>query len=191
MTTGQTEEDIDPVDLLLDNARNLDASPSAFHVTGEMVQFYAICERELWFRSRDLHVDRRNPGIVRGTHVDEISYADRRRSIDVQRTISVDLLDDGRVVEVKPSSRVTRGARLQLLYYLWYLEEVLGDRREGVLAYPRERKRELVTLGEEEREEVEEAIRGIHAVITSDEPPEAERKAVCDSCTYHDFCWSI
>lgn len=181
----------DPVDQLLDNARNLDASPASFRVTGEMMQFYAICKRELWFRSRDLTIDPENPGIVRGTHVDETSYEDRRRSIPIRRTITVDLLDDGTVVEVKPSSRVTRGARLQLLYYLWFLEEVLGEEREGVLAYPTERKRERVQLGAEERREVEDAIREIYEIVRSPEPPPAERKDVCSSCSYHDFCWCI
>lgn len=188
--TGSPGE-LDPVEMLLDRARNLDATASTFRVTGEMMQFYRICERELWFRSRHLKVDRENPGIVRGTDVDEKSYPDRRRSIGVRRTIKVDLLEDGDVVEVKPSSRVTRGARLQLLYYLWYLEQVLGESREGVLAFPTERKRERLTLGSQERREVEEAIRGIHRVVSEDTPPPATRKDVCDACTYHDFCWSV
>lgn len=189
--TQPEDQDTDPVEALKDAAREQDASPSRFHVTGEMMQFYAICKRELWFRSRHLHVDPHNPGIVRGTDVDEHSYPDRRRSVSIRRTITIDLLESGEVVEVKPSSRVTRGARLQLLFYLWYLQEVLGESRDGVLAYPTERKRERVSLGPDEKEEVEEAIRGIHSVVSDDEPPPAERKDVCGSCTYHDLCWCI
>jgi CRISPR-associated exonuclease Cas4 len=59
-----------------------------------------------------------------------------------------------------------------------------------VLAHPRERKREGVTLTAERETKVEEAIRGIHAIVTSDTPPPAEEKPFCESCAYHDFCWS-
>lgn len=179
----------DPVDQLLDQARD-PAETQRFRVTGVMMQYYAICKRELWFASRNLEIDRDRPAIARGTHVDESAYDDRRRSISVDGAIKVDLLDDGKVVEVKPSSSVTEGARLQLLYYLWYLEHVVGEERVGVLAHPTERRREEVVLDVDAKARVEEAIRGIHSVIERDQPPAAERKPFCDSCAYHDLCWS-
>jgi len=103
--------------------------------------------------------------------------------------ISLDLLQDGRVVEVKPSSSLTEPARMQLSYYLWYLDRVLGVEREGVLAHPTERKREEVTLTAERCEKVESAINGIHEIVTADSPLEATEKPYCESCAYHDFCW--
>ena len=104
--------------------------------------------------------------------------------------VSLDLLDDGRVVEVKPSSSLVEPARLQLLYYLWYLDRVVGVETEGVLAHPREKKRETVELTDETESQVEDAIRGVYDVTTSDSPPPAEEKPYCESCAYYDFCWS-
>ncbi|PSQ27979.1 CRISPR-associated protein Cas4, partial [Halobacteriales archaeon QS_9_68_17] len=92
--------------------------------------------------------------------------------------------------EVKPSSSMTEPARLQLLFYLWYLDRVTGVEKTGVLAHPTEKRRETTELTPETSAEVESAIRGIREVVTADSPPPAEEKSVCDSCAYHDFCWS-
>jgi len=182
-------EATDPVELLLQNARD-EASVESFHVTGVMMQYYEVCKRELWFESRDIEIDRDNPSVVRGTQVDDTAYEDKRRNLSIDGRISPDLLDDGRVVEVKPSSSLVEPARLQLLYYLWYLDRVVGVEKEGVLAHPREKKRETVELTDETEEQVEDAIRGIYDVTTSDSPPSAEEKPYCESCAYYDFCWS-
>jgi CRISPR-associated exonuclease Cas4 len=178
----------DPVELLLAAARD-QSSASDFRVTGIMMQYYHVCKRELWFYSRDLEIDRANPNVVRGTHVDDSTYEGQRRNVSIDGTIAIDLLQDGRVVEVKPSSALTEPARMQLLYYLWYLDRVAGIEKDGVLAHPTERNREPVELTPENAERVEDAIRGIHDVVTSDSPPPAEEKPFCDSCAYHDFCW--
>jgi len=181
--------DTDPVEKLLRSARD-EAVTEEFHVTGVMMQYYEVCKRELWFESRDIEIDRNNPNVVRGTHVDETAYDDKRRNLSIDGRISPDMLDDGRIVEVKPSSTLVEPARLQLLYYLWYLDRVTGVEKEGVLAHPKERKRESVELTEEAVERVEEAIRGVHDVVRQDSPPPAEEKPYCESCAYHDFCWS-
>lgn len=158
-------------------------------ITGLMVQYYHVCERELWFMSRGLDIDRETTNIQRGTHVDETSYDDRRRSYQINGRIQLDLLDSGDVMEVKVSSTLEKPARMQLLYYLWYLDEVLDIEKGGVLAYPKERKREQVELDEEARVEVEDTVRGIITVVERDAPPELEKKPYCDACLYQDICW--
>jgi CRISPR-associated exonuclease Cas4 len=179
----------DPVELLLRNARD-GASSGGFRVTGVMMQYYFVCERELWFLSRNVEIDRDNPNIVRGTRVDEESYERKKSNFHVDGNVAIDVLDNGKVVEVKPSSKLEEPARMQLLYYLWYLKKVAGVEREGVLAHPTEKEREEVKLTEENEEKVEEAIRGIHEIVNSETPPPAEEKPFCDSCAYYDFCWS-
>ena len=186
--TGSSDT-TDPVELLLRNARD-GASSGGFRVTGVMMQYYFVCERELWFLSRNVEIDRDNPNIVRGTRVDEESYERKKSNFHVDGNVAIDVLDNGKVVEVKPSSKLEEPARMQLLYYLWYLKKVAGVEREGVLAHPTEKEREEVKLTEENEEKVEEAIRGIHEIVNSETPPPAEEKPFCDSCAYYDFCWS-
>lgn len=193
MNTRSNETSIDseqdPVERLLQTARD-EAVTDEFRVTGVMMQYYEVCKRELWFLSRDVEIDRTNPAVVRGTHVDDHAYSDKRRNFSVDGVIALDVLDSGQVVEVKPSSALVEPAKLQLLYYLWYLDRIVGVEKSGILAHPTERKRETVELTDETAERVEDAIRGIHDVITSESPPPAEEKPFCDSCAYYDFCWS-
>lgn len=158
-------------------------------ITGVMMQYYHVCKRELWFEAHDIEIDRENAGIVRGTAVDERSYADRGEQNLRFGMISLDLLEDGRPVEIKPSSAMTEPAEMQLSYYLWYLDRVADVQRDGVLAHPRERRRETVTLTAERTASVEAAIRGITEIIEQETPPPAEEKPFCDSCAYYDFCW--
>jgi CRISPR-associated exonuclease Cas4 len=186
MTNDEAVPDIDPVGKLLRSARN-EVVDEEFRVTGVMMQYYHACERELWFASRNLEIDRENPAVVRGTRVDDTAYGGRESKH--LGMIAIDLLEDGRVVEVKPSSKLVEPARMQLAYYLWYLDRVVGVEREGVLAHPRERKREPVVLTDELAGRVEDAIRGIHRVVTGETPPPAEEKPFCGACAYHDFCW--
>ena len=159
----------DPVELLLQSARD-EAAPEVFRVTGVMMQYYVVCKRELWFQSRNLEIDRGNAAIVRGTHVDETAYNEKRRHVSINGTIAIDVLDDGRVMEVKPSSALVEPAKLQLLYYLWYLKHVVGVEKSGVLAHPTERKREDVELDAEATNRVENAIRGIYDIVKNDSP---------------------
>ncbi len=178
---------MDPVDRLRETvAGERDDDP--FRVTGVMMQYYVVCKRELWFASRHLEIDRENPSVVRGTRVDDTAYEEERENLSLGM-VSLDLLQDGRVVEIKPSSSLVEPATMQLSYYLWYLEEFADVERDGVLVHPTERTREPVELDDERRQKVEDAIRGIHRVVTSDTPPEAAEKPFCSSCAYHDFCW--
>jgi CRISPR-associated exonuclease Cas4 len=158
-------------------------------ITGLMVQYYHVCRRELWFMSRGIDIDRSTANIVRGTHTDETSYRDKRESFQINDRIQIDVLDDGDVMEVKVSSSLENPPKMQLLYYLWYLDRILDIERTGVLAFPRERTRKTVTLSEENVAAVEETIVGIIETVQDDSPPPLEKKPYCDSCLYQDLCW--
>lgn len=179
---------IDPLDAFVATERDPHTDPT-HRITGLMVQYYAVCKRELWFMSRGVDIDRGAANIRRGTRVDETSYRDNRKSFQINGRIALDVLDSGDVMEVKISSKMDDSARLQLLYYLWYLDEILDIEREGVLAYPRERKREQVTLTPDNRRHIEDVLRGVIEVLERDVPPTLEKKPVCEACLYQDLCW--
>ncbi len=158
-------------------------------ITGLMVQYYHVCRRELWFMSRGIDIDRSTANIVRGTHTDETSYRDKRQSFQINGRIQIDVLDDGDIMEVKVSSSSEEPPKIQLLYYLWYLDRILDIERTGVLAFPRERTRETVTLSQENVSAVEETIVGVIETVREDSPPPLEKKPYCESCLYQDLCW--
>lgn len=171
---------------------NLDKSvqgelASDFKVTGISIQYSEVCKRELWFYLNGIDIDRENKYVAVGSSVDKQSYKDKSETIIIDNMIAPDFLENGKVVEVKPTSG-NSAARLQLLYYLWYLERYYDVKKEGVLAYPTERKREYVSLDENNRENVVEAIETVWEVFNMDSPPEYTKKPVCSSCAYKDFC---
>jgi CRISPR-associated exonuclease Cas4 len=158
-------------------------------ITGLMVQYYHVCRRELWFMSRGIDIDRSAANIVRGTQTDESSYRDKRQSFQINDRIQIDVLDDGDIMEVKVSSSLEEPPRMQLLYYLWYLDRILDIERTGVLTFPQERKREKVTLTDDNAAAVEETIVGILDTVEQDSPPPFEKKPYCEACLYQDLCW--
>ena len=178
----------DRIDDLIESERTPHRNPTV-RITGLMVQYYHVCRRELWFMSRGIDIDRGTPNIQRGNHVDETSYRDSRRSFTIDGRISLDLLDDGDIMEVKVSSALEEPPRMQLLYYLWYLDRIHGVEKSGVLAYPKERSRESIELTEDTALEVEATLRGIIDTVEDDSPPNLEKKPYCDSCLYQDICW--
>lgn len=184
----KSESPSDPVHSFLQRERDPHREPRV-RITGLMVQYYHVCRRELWFMSRGIDIDRDTANIRRGSRVDEQSYRDQKRSFQVNGRIAIDMLEDGKLMEVKVSSALEKPPKMQLLYYMWYLDRVYGIEREGVLAYPEERTREEIELTPEHVQEVEETVEGIIDVVSADEPPELEKKPYCDSCLYQDICW--
>lgn len=177
-----------PVEQYIRDERKPEREPE-IRVTGLMVQYYHVCKRELWFMSRGIDIDRETTNIQRGTHVDETSYSESRQSFMIGNRIQLDVLDSGDVMEVKVSSALEQPARMQLLFYLWFLENIYGVEKDGVLAYPTERKRESVELNSQNSEKVEDTIRGIFGIVQQEAPPSLEKKPYCDTCLYQDICW--
>lgn len=173
----------------MDAKTHLHNKSSDFRVTGLAMQYVTVCEREAWFYLHGIDIDRDNPDIVKGNMIDESTYEGKTETIIIDGMIAPDIMDDGRVMEVKPSSTEHSAAEMQLLYYLWYLKEYKDDSREGVLLYPTEKKRETVILDDENEKRVVENINKLYELWASDTPPELEKKPICSSCAYQDFCW--
>jgi CRISPR-associated exonuclease Cas4 len=178
----------DPVEKLKRTADGTAAEQ--FRVGGVDMQYQAVCRRECWFHRHGIEIDRENRHIRRGSRVDDDSFERSRERVTLDGMIAPDLLDDGRIVEIKPSSDgLDAGVRQQLQYYLWYFREVVGVDRDGVISYPSERRREPVELDDEDVASIESAIRDVYELSERSSPPPAERKPFCDACAYHDFCW--
>jgi len=180
--------EMDAVDQYIQDEREPGREPD-LRITGLMVQYYHVCKRELWFMSRGIDINRGTTNIQRGTHVDETSYQDSRQSFMIDNRIQLDVIESGDIMEVKVSSTLEEPARMQLLFYLWFLNNIYGIDKDGVLAYPTERKREQVKLDIENTEAIENTIQGILDVVNKDSPPKLEKKPYCDSCLYQDICW--
>lgn len=161
-------------------------------ITGVMVQYYAICKRELWFFAKGINQDYEDENIMIGRWLQKKSYSEEEKDILIDNTINIDFVSgkDGVVVhEIKKSSKIKAGVRAQILYYLWYLKHKKGLETTGVIVYPKERRRESIALDEEKEKEIEKMLKGIEEVVSQETLPPIKEKPFCKNCSYFEFCW--
>ena len=160
-------------------------------ITGVMVQYYIACKRELWFFANHINMNYDNVYIQLGRLIHEKSFSQEKKNISIDNIISFDFIKKkGNIVvfEIKKSSRLEEPVRWQLYYYLWYLKQK-GIEAEGILTYPKERKREKVTLKKEVEERFPEILKDIESIVKEQNPPKPEKKPYCKKCTYYELCW--
>jgi len=160
-------------------------------ITGVMVQYYIACKRELWFFANHINMNYDNVYIQLGRLIHEKSFSQEKKNISIDNIISFDFIKKkGNIVvfEIKKSSRLEEPVRWQLYYYLWYLKQK-GIEAEGILTYPKERKREKITLKKEVEERFPEILKDIESIVKEQNPPKPEKKPYCKKCTYYELCW--
>jgi CRISPR-associated exonuclease Cas4 len=162
------------------------------HVTGTLVWYYYICQREVWLMARNLVPDQDNPNIDLGRFIGENTYQREKREITVGH-IKLDVLrkEKGQLVigEVKKSSKYEKSAVMQLAFYLLELKE-RGVEAVGELLFPKEKKKVRVELDNALIAEVENARKDILRIIYQDKPQVPKKIVFCRNCAYGEFCWS-
>lgn len=161
-------------------------------VNGTLVWYYYICKREVWLMSRNITGDQDNKYMDIGRFIHESSYSKDKKEISIGN-IKVDVIkkNKGNVLigEMKKSSKFKESARMQLAYYLYRLKEY-GINGEGVLMFPKEKKRIEVVLNDELIEEIELVEKDIIKIINDELPIKPIKVKYCRNCAYNEFCWS-
>ncbi len=162
------------------------------NVTGTLIWYYFICNREVWLMSRQLTPDQENTDLALGRFFHEESYNRNVKEISLGNIV-IDVIkkDNGRLIvgEVKKTSKFKKSAKMQLLFYLKQLRE-LGIEASGYLLFPKEKKRIEVELTEKDEEELERVVRDILRIIYLDKPPKAEKIRYCRNCAYNEICYA-
>jgi len=161
-------------------------------ITGTMVFYYFVCERELWFFYNKINFDFENEDELIGRMIDNESY--KKYLIEnsiIDNTISIDrfIKNKNLIIEIKKSKRLAELYKWQLIYYLWYLKKNYGVKVIGKIYYEEERDYEIVVLDEKKEKEIERAIKEIKRIVKLDKPPKVKKKPYCKSCSYYNFCW--
>lgn len=163
-----------------------------FHVTGTLVWYFHVCQREAWLMARHLTPDEDDENIRIGRMIHEDAY--QRAAMELATSggkVDRVVRRDGKlfVYEVKKSSRHETSARLQLLFYLMQLREE-GVEAVGELHFPEEKRVVRVELGRDELIEITHAVEQIRNLVMGNEPPPPTRIPVCRQCAYAEFCWA-
>lgn len=160
-------------------------------VTGTIVNSFINCPREAWLQAHKLIPFQDEELLEIGRLISESTYARDVKKI-VLDNIEIDLINskEGNVLigEVKKSSKSEDSARFQLLFYMYELKK-RGINANGVLLFPKEKKRIYVQLSEEDEKLLNELISSIIDTINKPYPPEGNHKR-CGPCAYREFCLS-
>jgi len=165
-------------------------------VTGTEIHYYVLCPRKLWWFSHGMeqehvgqHVGAENVALGQLLHEDSYQRAGHK-DVMIDNLLRLDFTEDGVVHEIKKSKGGQRATLFQLLYYLYYLKHEKGIETTGMIDYPKQRRREEVTLTPELEVEVERALAGVRSTRALPTPPVVEKPMpICKKCSYQELCW--
>lgn len=155
-----------------------------------MVYYFFVCQRKLWFFSKDLNMENDSDLVGMGKLIDETSYSREKKNIMIDESINIDFLKDWKVIhEVKKSRKLDEASKWQLKYYMWLLNENGVNIQKGILDYPLLRKREEIFLNEDDKARLQSIVKEIKDIISLDIPPEINNKSICKKCAYYELCY--
>jgi CRISPR-associated exonuclease Cas4 len=161
--------------------------------SGTQVNYFMVCKTKLWLFSHFVTMEQSSDLVSYGKLVHETSYGSQKKEIVIDNRIAIDFVQKGDTLilhEVKKGKRLEKAHRYQLLYYLYYLNELKGmEKVGGEIDYPLLRKKERVELTEDVKEEMRSILNGIQEVIALPEPPQPSYLKICRKCAYFEFCW--
>lgn len=158
-------------------------------ITGVMVQYYKVCNRELWFYIHQINMNYDNDDIEIGKLIHENSYKREKKEIRLENLVFdfVKKKDEIEIYEIKKSSKLTIGGSYQLYFYLWTLKKS-NINAKGYLVYPKEKKKEKVELTDEIIKELIDITKEIINISKQEKPPKSNNKPYCKKCTYYELC---
>lgn len=156
---------------------------------GLWFNIFVVCKRELWFYIKQINMNYNNDDISIGNAIHEKSYRRENKEVRIDNMV-FDFVKKGNdlvIFEIKKSSKLTIGAKYQLYFYLYTLR-YLEPNIQGMLIYPKERKREEISLNETIIDEMDKIIDGILEISKLEKPPIAEIKPYCKGCSFYELC---
>jgi CRISPR-associated exonuclease Cas4 len=178
------------------NKDETDTSLADLRIGGTEVHYYVLCPRKLWWFSHGMEQEHSggsasHQNVELGALLHEESYRDRsKKDILIDDLLRLDFTESGAVHEIKKSRGGHRATLCQLLYYLYYLKREKRIETTGIIDYPKERRREEVTLTPQREAEVEEILEGVRRTRELPVPPEVPKPmAICRKCAYEELCW--
>jgi CRISPR-associated exonuclease Cas4 len=158
-------------------------------INGIKVNYYFICVRKLWLFSKGIACEHDSDKVYLGKLLHEESYSrHKKRGITLDNMINIDIINGNLLNEVKYSDKMEEADIIQIKYYLYYLKQ-MGIEKKGILSYPRQKKKEIITLSKEDEAIIEHILPLINNITLKDKPPEKIKNKYCTKCAYYGFCY--
>lgn len=130
-----------------------------------------------------------NEDVQLGKLIDENSYSNDEKHINIDNVINIDFIRSDNVLhEIKKSNKIENASIWQVKYYLYYLKK-RGVYTKAIIDYPLLKKRIDVVLGQEDETYIESVIDDIYELVNNDKPPALEKKGYCKKCAYYELCY--
>ncbi len=159
-------------------------------VTGVIFYYYYVCERKMWFFSRDIALEEGHENVEIGKIIDDTTYKRTKKHIQIDETINIDFLKDWEIIhEIKKSASIEEASIMQVKYYLYYLNNKGIAVSKGILDYPLLRQRKEVLLEGKDIEVIKKTISEIEKIIKAPLPPPKISRKICKKCAYYEMCF--
>ena len=163
-------------------------------ITGTHFNYYHVCKRKLWLFANNVNFEQTSDLVYDGKLIHEDSYplrSSKYEEIEIDG-IKVDFYDTKNKVihEIKRSNKIEQAHEWQLKYYMYVFEQHGVTDVKGILEYPTLRKTQSVMLSDVDRDRIKEVIADIEMIISSDDCPPIQKKGICKSCSYYEFCFT-
>ncbi|MFQ6115163.1 MAG: CRISPR-associated protein Cas4, partial [bacterium] len=159
-------------------------------ITGVMVNYHLVCHTKLWYFAHDIQMEQESDLVALGKLTHEEHYTRDSKEMLMLGSIRIDrITPDGYIHEVKKSDIAERAHIWQLKYYLWVLKENGFGQLNGILEFPKQRKRVEVTLSSADENQISKKMEEITKVVNQPNPPKAKKIPFCRRCSYRELCW--
>ena len=163
-------------------------------ITGTHFNYYQVCKRKLWLFSNRINYEGISDLVFEGRLIHQESYpnrSDHYKEIEVGG-IKIDYYDAKNKVihEIKKSNKIESAHQWQLKYYIYVLRQNGIKEASGILEYPTLKRTEKVILTDEDSKEIEDMLIKITQIIENGHCPASIDNAICNKCSYFDFCYS-
>lgn len=163
-------------------------------ITGTHFNYYQVCRRKLWLFANGIRFEHTSDLVFEGKLIHEDSYPQRSSKYEEIELdgIKVDFYDAKNKIihEIKKSNKVEVAHEWQLKYYLYVFEQNGITGVKGILEYPTLRKTQEVFLSDIDRQAIAEMKLDISKIVMDEKCPPLQRKSICKSCSYYEFCYS-
>lgn len=160
-----------------------------FKISGVMVQYYILCKRKLWFYIHNINMAYDNDDITIGKDIHKTSFKRKNKEIHIDNMVFDFIEDKNKLIifEVKKSSKLLKSSKYQLYYYLYSLKKA-GFDSDGVLVFPKEKKRESIHLSIDIEKELDEISSNISKIAEQEKPPKEINTSYCRKCSFFELC---
>ncbi|PSL07187.1 CRISPR-associated protein Cas4 [Cecembia rubra] len=163
-------------------------------INATLINLYHVCKRQMWLHAHGIRMEHNSEVVAEGKLIGETTYQDRSQKYTELQIgkIKIDYYDNKNKVihEVKKSNKAEYAHIAQVKFYKYVLLQHGIEGASAILEYPKLRQRHVVEWEKGDESVVQSWMMEIQKLIAQENCPPLEKKNICRSCSYYDFCFS-